>query len=230
MTRENADAQTADDKGAKNVKVLPEKQDDAKLDPATAEQVRDEQDRRAIMFAAPFFLMLAAPMFMATEDGRSMWRMTRHEPGARALLSLIFAGPVCLGLLGLWRGLRRRVPERGLAIFGTVISSLYTLAGTAIVIIIFMFERRATESPWIWLSALMTTLCVGSVVRSFFHSGWRRWQLIASPIALLAVMLVLLFAAAEPRAIERADQGGWVFLFAAAGLVPFVGTAWRRKK
>lgn len=229
MTQEKADVEKDDNKGAKNVKVLPEKQNAATPDPVAIEALRDEQDRRAIVFAAPFFLMLAAPMFLDMEGDRSIWRMTRHETGARVFFLALFAWPVCLGLLAFWRGIRRRLPGKGLTGLATTMTSLYTFAGAAFTVLVFVLERRFEQSPLVWLAAVIVTLAVGSVVRSFFHSGWRRLQFLMAPMVLLATMIVLLIAVSNPRTIERAEQGGWVFLFGTAALLPFVATTWLRK-
>lgn len=207
-----------------------EKGEGGKEDSPSMVDVRDEQDRRTVVFAAPFFLMLAAPIFLAMENERSLWRMTRHDSIGRLLVLVIMAWPICLGLLGLSRGLRRREPGKWLLRLGTGLTLLYTLAGTALVIMIFLFERRAVESPIAWAAALFAIIAVAGVVRSFFQSGWRRWQFVGVPIALHATVLIMLFAGVEPNAIERIDDGGWVYMFGAGGLLPFVGTAWRRKK
>lgn len=230
MTQDKADVEKDDDKSTKNVKVSPEKQDGATPDPIAVEALRDEQDRRAIVFAAPFFLMFAAPMFLDMDGDRSFWRMTRHEPGARVLLLALFSWPVCLGLLAFWRGIRRRLPGKGLTGLASTMTSLYTLAGAALTVLVLVFERRSEQSPLVWVAVVVASLAVGSVVRSFFHTGWRRWQFLMAPMVLLATMIVLLIAVAEPRSIERAEQGGWVFLFGTAALLPFVGTTWLRKQ
>ena len=85
------------------------------------------------------------------------------------------------------------------------------------------FERHAAESPFVWLGAASTVAAVGMVVRSFFRRGWQRWQHLMAPIALLALMIVLMIAGIERRAVEQVVQGGWGFLFATAALVPFAG-------
>lgn len=212
------------------VKADAEKSEGGKEDSPAMVDVRDEQARRTVVVSAPFFLILAAPIFLAMENERSLWRMTRHDSIGRVLVLAVLAWPICLGLLGLSRGLRRLEPGKWLMRLGTGVTSLYTLAGTALVSMIFLFEHRAVESPLAWGAVLLAIIAAGSLVRSFFYTGWRRWQFVAAPIALHAAVLVMLFAAVEPRAIERADEGGWLFLFGAGGLLPFVGTAWMRKK
>jgi hypothetical protein len=192
-------------------------------DLASDAQVREDQDRRAIIFASLFLLLLVGPVFLPVEGDRSLWRMTRHDSTGRVLIGAILGLPIFLGIMGIVRGLRRSVPGKTLIGIATVLTAIQTLAGLALVVMLLLFERRATESPFIWLGTVSVLVAVGVIVRSFFRTGWQRWQHLMAPMGLLALMIVLTLAGVERNSIDRVSLGGWVFLFATAALVPFVG-------
>ena len=186
--------------------------------------VRDEQDRRVIIFASVLILLLTAPVFLSVQDDRSFWRMTRHDDTGRAILIAIFGWPFCVGILGMMRGLQKKAPGKVILGIATVYTSLQTLAGAALITMILLFGQRDERSLPVWLSAVAPLMAIGLVVRSFYRKGWQRWQHLMAPLALLALMIVVCLAGVERRSVEHVSQGGWVFLFATAALVPFIGT------
>lgn len=194
------------------------------------EDLLDEQDRRVVIVASVFLVLLVAPVFLPVQSERSLWRMTRHDDTGRAILGAIMGWPALLGVFGLIRGWRKRLPGKVLVGFATTFASLQTLAGLALMAMLLWFGRGDERSWPVFLAALFPLLGAGLVVRSFSRTGWQRWQHLMAPIALLAAMIVMCLFGAEPNAINRAEQGGWVFLFATAALLPFVGTVVRSKK
>lgn len=212
------------------VSKTPDKAIAAPPDTTEPVDIQDEQDRRVIVFASILFVLLAGPVVLPMEGERSLWRMTRHDDTGRAILLAIFTWPVFLGITSFVRGLRRRVPGKVLMGIATTFTSLQILAGIALVSMVLAFERKAVMSLPVWLGAFATLMTVFFLIRSFFYDGWARWQQIMVPLALLAVTVVLLMAGLEPRALERTALGGRVFLFAAAALLPFIGTTLALKK
>lgn len=190
----------------------------------SAGDLRDEQDRRTVIWASILLILSAAPMFLPTERDRSLWRMTRHDSTGRVILLLMFGGPVFLGLMGLVRGVRRHAPQKVLMIFSSVMTCLFTLAAVAMMSMILIYERRAMESPLIWLGALASLLGTFMFVRSFFRHRWQRYQHLLAVFGLLALMIILAMVGAEPNALNRIEEGGWVFFFVTAALTPFVGS------
>lgn len=188
---------------------------------AAAVDVRDDQDRRTVIWAAIMLILLAAPMFLPAERDRSLWRMTRHDSTGRVIVLLMFGGPVFLGIMGLLRGLRRNVPKRAFLAFSSVLTCLFNLAAVAMMSMILIYERDAMESPLIWLGALSSLIGTFLFVRSFFRQKWQRYQHLLAAFAFMALMIVLTIAGAEPNALNRIEQGGWVFFFATAALAPF---------
>jgi len=185
---------------------------------------RDDQDRRVIIFASVLVVLLAAPVFLPVEDDRSLWRLTRHDDTGKAILVAIFGWPVCLGILGLIRALQKKAPGKVLLGIATVYTSLQILAATALMAMILWFGQRDERSLVVGLAAIAPLMAIGLVVRSFYRTGWQKWQHIMAPIALLALMIILCMVGIERRSLEHTSQGGWVFLFATAALVPFIGT------
>jgi hypothetical protein len=187
----------------------------------TAEYARDEQDRRMVIWGSLLLFLLGAPVFLPTDGARSLWRMTRYDSTGRVILVLIFGGPVFLAIVGLLRGLRRHAPGKPLAILSSIMTCLYTLAAAAMISMILIYERRAIESPLIWLGAFASLAAIISLVRSFFAQRWRRYQHLLAAFGFLSIMIVLAIGGAEPRALVRMQEGGWIFVFAATALFPF---------
>ncbi len=183
----------------------------------------DDQNRRVVIFASILLIALATPVFLPVQGERSLWQMMRYDSTGRVLIGAILGWPVCLGVIGILRGLRKNVPGRALIAIATTITAIQSLAGLALVVMLLAFERRAVDSPFVWLGAASTVAAVGLVVRSFFRTEWQRWQHLMAPIALLAMMIVFMIAGVERNTIERVSEGGWGFLFATAALVPFAG-------
>jgi hypothetical protein len=209
---------------AKDKLVSSEKPIAAPKDAALDANSRDEQDRRTILFASVVFVFLAAPVFLAMEGDRSFWRLTRHDTTAQAILVVVFGWPVCLGIVGFLRAWRRKVPGKGLIGVATAFTTIQTLAAAVLFGMLMWEGHRESRSPLVWLGAVAAALAIAMVVRSFFRTGWQRWQSIMAPIALLAVMIVLILAGVDHNAMEHVAQGSWVFLFATAALIPFIGT------
>jgi hypothetical protein len=174
-----------------------------------------------IIFASVLFLLLIAPVFLPVEGNRSLWRATRYDSTGRVILAGMFGWPVCLGVLGLVRGLKRNVPGKVLIGVGTTLTSLQTLAGAALMFMILGSEYSESRSPLVWLGAAVLLVAMGTIVRSFFRTGWQRFQDVMAAFALLVVMIVLAFAGTEARTVARVAVGGWLFLFASAALLPF---------
>lgn len=196
---------------------------DSKLAPSGAD-VRDDQDRRTVIWAGILLILSAAPLFLPTERDRSLWYMTRHDSTGRAIVLLMFGGPVFLGIMGLWRGLRRNIPKKALLVFSSILTCLFNLAAVALMSMLLIYERRAAESPLIWLGALASLLGTFMFVRSFFRQNWQRYQHLLAAFAFLAMMIILAIAGSEPNALNRMGQGAWFFFFVAAALAPFAGS------
>lgn len=189
-----------------------------------AADIRDEQDRRLVIWASILLLLSAAPIFLPTEGKRSLWYMTRHDSTGKVILLVTFGGPVFLGIMGLWRGLRRDIPKKALLAFSSILTCLFNLAAVALMSMILIYERRAAESPLIWLGALASLLGTFMFVRSFFRQNWQRYQHLLAAFAFLAMMIILAIAGSEPNALNRMGQGGWIFFFVTAALAPFAGS------
>jgi hypothetical protein len=222
MTKEKEIAVAVPQTDKKDTLVSSEKSMNVPTDSSRGANVRDDKDRRVIIFASILLIALAMPVFLPVQGERSLWQMTRYDSMGRVLICAILGWPVCLGLIGIVQGLRKNAPEKALLVIATTLTAIQTLAGVALTAMCLAFERRAAESPFVWLAAASTVLAVGTVVRSFFCTGWQRLQHLMVPIALLALLIVLLIAGIERSAVERVSDGGWAFLFATAALVPFV--------
>ncbi len=218
MTKEKKTSKTASEKTS----VSSEKPMPAPATPSNDANAADERNRRVVIFASILLILLAAPVFLPVQDDRSLWRMTRHDSTGKFLIGAILGWPVCLGIIGMIRGLRKSVPGKVLIGIATGLTAFQTLAGLALIAMLLAFERHAAESPFVWLGAASSIAAIAVVVRSFFRSNWLRWQHLMAPIALLALMIVLCIAGLEPNAIERVSDGGWGFLFATVALLPFV--------
>jgi hypothetical protein len=223
MTKQKKSTAKAPPLDTKEALVSSEKPVATSADPSSEVHARDEQNRRVVIFASILLVLLAVPVFLPVEGNRSLWGMTRYDSTGKVLIGAIFGWPVCLGVLGISRGLRKNVPGKILIGIATGFAAVQTLAGLALVAMLLAYERHAIKSPLVWFGAACTVAAVGIVVRSFFRTGWLRWQHIMAPIGLLAAMIVLCIAGLAPNAIERASDGGWGFLFATAALVPFIG-------
>jgi len=186
----------------------------------TAEYARDEQDRRTVILGSILLILLGAPVFLPTEGERSLWRMTRHDSTGRVIIVLMFGIPVLLGIVGALRGFRRSVPKGVFLVFSSVMTCLFTLAGVAMMSMLLIYERRAVESPLIWLGALASLSATLTFVRSFFRQRWQKYQHLVAAFGFLTLMMILAIGGAEPRAMARIEDGGWVFLFATAALFP----------
>ncbi len=219
MTNENKD-ETADEHAEE--KAASNSPDDAEQSPASsALELRQEQDRRMIIFASVLFLLLVAPLFLPIEGSRSVWHATRYHSTDRVIWVGLFGWPVCLGALGLVRGLKREVPGKVLIGVGTILTSVQTLASAALLYMILGSESSASRSPHVWLGAAALLVAMVTIVRSFFRTGWQRFQDIMAAFSLLVVMVMLAFVGTEPYAIEQVAVGGWLFVFASAALLPF---------
>ncbi|MBK9259560.1 MAG: hypothetical protein IPM54_06940 [Polyangiaceae bacterium] len=218
MTNEHeTDEQSADE----NTAAEPDKPVDKQSTAAGDIDLRSEQDRRVIIFASALLMLLAAPVFLPVERDHSFWYMARHDATGRVMLIGIFGWPVCLGLFGIVRGLKRAVPGKILIGTSTAITLIQALGTGALVAMILKSEYRDAHAVYVWAGVAALTLALGAIARSFFVSGWRRFQHILATMALLAMTIVLELAATEPRAFVRVAMGGWLFFFATAALVPF---------
>ena len=226
MTKKNKKPDAEANAQASEAEVSPKKQGVV----ATPVDEQEEGHRRAVIFASIWLIVLAAPVFMAVDGERSLWRMTRHDDTGRFLLGIIFGWPVCLGIIGLVRGLRRRLPGKVMMGMATTLTSIQTLGGLALVAMMLAFGYREKESPLVWLGAATAIAAVITIVRSFVRTGWHRWQHLMAPLALLALMVVLVMAGTERRAVEHVSGGGWMFLFATAALFPFAGMTLTSKR
>lgn len=224
MTKEQEPVADAAHEETKEAAVSSEKQENASAETANPVDLRDEQDRRVIIFASLLLLLLVAPMFLPVERDRSLWRMTRYDSTGRFILLGIFGWPVFSSIAAFIRGLQKKVPGKVFLGVATTLTSLQTLAGTALVTMVLLFGRGNERSFPVWLGAIAALLAIGMVVRSFFRTSWQRWQHLIAALALLAVMVVLILAGVEGGRIDRTSSGGWVFLFGTAALVPFIGT------
>lgn len=218
MTNENETDEHAADE---NTATEPDKPVDMQSTAAGDIDLRSEQARRVIIFASALLVLLAAPVFLPVEGERSFWYMARHDATGRVILVGIFGWPVCLGSFGIVRGLKRTVPGKVLIGIGTAVTSMQALGTAALVAMIMRLEYRDARAAYIWAGVAALTLALGAIARSFFLSGWQRFQHIMATMALLAMTIVLELAATEPRAIARVAIGGWLFFFATAALVPF---------
>lgn len=209
-------------KTAAETSVSPEKPMPAPTPSSNATDIRDDQDRRVVIFASMLLILFAIPIFGAVQDGRSLWRMTRYDSTGRFLILAILGWPISLGFIGIVRGLRKKLPGKILIGVATAFTAIQTLAGLALCAMLLAFERHAIESPFVWLAAASSVTAIAVIVRSFFRNGWQRWQHIMVPIALLALMIFLSIVGIERNALERVAEGGWGFLFTTAALLPFV--------
>ncbi|HRI71885.1 MAG TPA: hypothetical protein PK156_46955 [Polyangium sp.] len=225
MTKENEtpDAEAKAETAESEAEVLPEKRNDAAKVKTPPVDEQEEGHRRAVIFASFLLIALAAPVFAPVDGERSLWRMTRHDDTGRFLLGIVFGWPICLGILGIVRGFRRRLPGKTMMGIATTLTSIQTLGGLALIGMLLAFGHREKESPLVWLGAATAIAAVIAIVRSFVRTGWHRWQHLMAPLALLALMIVLVLAGTERRAVEHVSGGGWIFLFATAALFPFAG-------
>jgi hypothetical protein len=191
----------------------------------------DEQERRLIIFGSVFLVLLAAPLVLPAERGESLWYNARYDEVEQAICVGIFGWPIFLGITSFWRGIRRKVPGKILVGMATLFTSLQVLATAALLAYVFSRGGRDAKTPYMWIGAVMTASSIAVVIRSFYRTGWQRWQHIMAALALLAVTIVLFLAGITRGRVSDVPSGTWVFLFAAAALVPFIrATVMSRKR